>query len=79
STGRPFASQPRKPPSSEMALVATEQFRIQLDGRGPLRSQLSPLLSTAEIEALIGRTDHVLAEKRFPVPGPDRPYPWPLV
>lgn len=66
-------------PVSADLLVATEQFRIQLDGRGPLRSQLSPLLSTAEIEALIGRTDHVLAEKRFPVPGPDRPYPWPLV
>ncbi len=60
-------------------LAAIDQLRAGLDeGRG-LQTQLVPLLSQAEIRALRDRSDQLLAERRFPQPGPGRPFPWPLV
>jgi uncharacterized repeat protein (TIGR03843 family) len=46
---------------------------------GDLRRTLSPLLSRGEIDATAARADALLAEKRFPEPGDDRPFPWPPV
>jgi hypothetical protein len=40
---------------------------------------LAPLLSPAEIRAVLGRADRLLAERQFPHPGPGRPFPWPLI
>lgn len=45
----------------------------------PLRCQINPLLSSAEITALIRRTRHLLERKTFPQPGPGPNYPWPPV
>lgn len=53
-------------------------FRRQLES-DPLRTTLRSLLAEEELEALARRADRLLAEKRFPEPGPGRPYPWPLV
>jgi len=60
-------------------LAAVEQFRSRLDAGRGLQAQLAPLLSKAEIGALKVRTDRLLAERQFPHPGSDRPFPWPLV
>lgn len=46
---------------------------------GPLRAELRPLLSPAEIRALERRLADLLAGGVFPEPGPGRPYPWPIV
>lgn len=46
---------------------------------GPLRAELRPLLSSAEIRALERRSADLLGEGVFPEPGPGRPYPWPIV
>jgi uncharacterized repeat protein (TIGR03843 family) len=40
---------------------------------------LASLLSREEIEALQRRAEWLLAERRFPRPDRERPYPWPLV
>lgn len=41
--------------------------------------QLNSLLSDTEIQAMVGRGEHLLRRGSFPGPGPGRPYPWPLV
>ena len=66
-------------PISASLLSAIERLRAGLDERTALRVQLAPLLSPAEIRALLDRTDRLLAERRFPHPGPGRPFPWPLI
>lgn len=48
-------------------------------GAPELRGVLGPLLSTAELAALQARTERLLRTRSFPQPGPDRPYPWPVV
>jgi len=60
-------------------LTAIEQVRFGLEDQRGLQIQLAPLLSPAEIRALRDRSDLLLAERRFPRPGPGRPFPWPLV
>lgn len=47
--------------------------------QGSLRPQFEPLLASAEIRALERRALRLLETERFPEPGPQRPYPWPLV
>jgi len=54
-------------------------LRGELRPGQPLRSELRELLSPAEIQALDRRAAELLQRSRFPTPGPDRPYPWPLV
>jgi uncharacterized repeat protein (TIGR03843 family) len=44
-----------------------------------LRARLEPLLMQDEITALARRARRLLTSRRFPSPGPGRPYPWPLV
>jgi uncharacterized repeat protein (TIGR03843 family) len=70
-----FAGEPIGAP----LLAAIERLRAGLDERTPLRVQLAPLLSPVEIRALLDRADRLLAERRFPHPGPGRPFPWPLI
>lgn len=60
-------------------LAAIEQLRAGLDENGRIQGQLAPLLSPTEIRALGDRSDLLLSERRFPQPGPGRPFPWPLV
>ncbi len=42
-------------------------------------SELAPLLSDGEIQALSARLEALLSAGRFPEPGLGRPYPWPAV
>ena len=55
-------------------------LRAQLDEGCELRSQLTGLLSAAELKALARRTEQLLDSGSFPDPDPHRrSYPWPLV
>lgn len=59
---------------NELAMLRS--LRQQLDG--PLCDALQPLISTAEIRALIARVDRLLRTKTFPQPDPYRmAVPWP--
>lgn len=55
-----------------------KQFGADL-GRDPLRMELSALLSPVELAALKDRAGRLIRQASYPVPGPGRPYPWPLV
>ena len=46
---------------------------------GALRDDLATLLSQPELAALNERIADLIADARFPEPGPGRPYPWPPV
>ncbi|MGD2254028.1 MAG: SCO1664 family protein [Anaerolineales bacterium] len=70
-----FASQP----IPKKLLADLQAFRTRLDSDAPVLAALAELLSQSEIEALRTRADWLLRERRFPAPGPGRPYPWPLV
>jgi hypothetical protein len=63
----------------ENLLADLQAFHTRLDSDAPMLAALAELLSQSEIEALRARTDLLLRERRFPAPGPGRPYPWPLV
>ena len=56
-----------------------ETLKSQLRDDGSLSRALAPLLTTIEIEALRSRNEALLAEAHFPVPAPERNYPWPLI
>jgi len=60
-------------------LAAVRQARRSLEAGGALLAELSVLLAAEEIVALGDRADRLLRARRFPPPGPGRPYPWPLV
>ena len=60
-------------------LAALRRLRLALLDDDALRTELGGLLAAEEVEALQGRADRLLRLKRFPPPGADRPYPWPLV
>jgi hypothetical protein len=53
--------------------------RLRMDLGDDLRTQLDPLLSARELEAMRERLDALLRSGTFPRPGPGRPYPWPPV
>ncbi|HLB62407.1 MAG TPA: SCO1664 family protein [Actinomycetota bacterium] len=46
---------------------------------GDLRATLGDLLGPDEIDATARRAEGLVAEGRFPGPGPGRPFPWPVV
>ena len=46
---------------------------------GAVRARLDDLLSPVEVRATERRLADLLADPRFPEPGPGRPYPWPIV
>lgn len=63
----------------EPALLAdVERFASAL-ARGPVREELSALLSPAELDAMTARAREVIAAGTYPEPGPGRPFPWPPV
>lgn len=66
-------------PIPRRLLTALGHVRPMLDTGSRLHADLAALLSPAELEALRVRTDRLLQSRRFPAPGPGRPYPWPLV
>jgi len=51
----------------------------ELRDDGATRTALRELLDPLEVDATARRTAGLLRSKRFPLPGPDRPYPWPAV
>lgn len=54
-------------------------FRLRLTRDDRLRAELARLLAPAELAALERRAARLIRERRFPLPGASRPYPWPLV
>jgi uncharacterized repeat protein (TIGR03843 family) len=63
----------------EALLVGLRDLRGRLKGDERLRAAFAALLSAEEIAALGRRADRLTASGRFPLPGQERPYPWPLV
>ena len=51
----------------------------KLENQGSLSADLAGLLSSMEIQALRDRNSLLIHAARFPVPGPQRNHPWPLV
>ena len=47
--------------------------------QGPLREELSELLSARELDAMSARAGEVIDAATYPEPGPGRPFPWPPV
>jgi uncharacterized repeat protein (TIGR03843 family) len=71
-----FAGQPI--PDELMSDLAT--FREAVNEAGSeTRSQLAPLLTGPELDALERRADRLLQQGKFYRPGPGRHYPWPPI
>lgn len=51
----------------------------KFEDQGSLKLELAELLSVGEIRAIRERNANLLEGARFPEPGPQRNYPWPLV
>lgn len=67
-------------PIPEQCLHDLESFEKRLeDEEDELADQVAGLLSEREMEALQQRLTQLLAQERFPQPGPGRHYPWPPV
>lgn len=67
-----FAGEPIPDP----LLASLRSFSEQLD-RGS--TQLQAMLSQVEMEALANRNQRLIQAAHFPLPGPGRNFPWPLV
>jgi uncharacterized repeat protein (TIGR03843 family) len=66
-------------PIPDLLLRDVKRFRRSLEAEGELRAGFAELLSAEEVEALGRRAGRIVERARFPMPGPGRPYPWPLV
>jgi uncharacterized repeat protein (TIGR03843 family) len=66
-------------PIPENLLADLQRFIESLSNGSNLTTPLKTLLSDPEIQALLQRGERLLGHRRFPEPGPGRPYPWPLV
>lgn len=64
-------------PAGWLAEVATATEALKA-GKGAAEA-LASLLSPGELDALVARSRTLLATRRFPTPGEQRHYPWPLV
>jgi hypothetical protein len=65
--------------SIDPALLAdVDRFAAELTD-GALRDELTPLLSPAELDAMIDRAREVVETATYPEPGPGMPFPWPPV
>jgi uncharacterized repeat protein (TIGR03843 family) len=69
-----FAGQPLDPGLTD----ALSRLCTDLDASA-LAGELASLLSAAEITALRRRVERLLSTRTYPVPGSERPYPWPVV
>ena len=56
-----------------------EELRAFRARFGDVRPRLLELLDPLEVEVTGSRLDALIEARRFPEPGPDRPYPWPPV
>ncbi|MEA2581063.1 MAG: hypothetical protein QOE83_1955 [Actinomycetota bacterium] len=59
-------------------LADVDRFTAAL-AEGPLRDELSALLSPAELDTMGDRARAVIDAGTYPEPGPGRPFPWPPV
>ncbi len=66
-------------PIPDALLQDMDRFRRGLAADGELRTSLSDLLSSEEVEALVHRAAGIVQLAEFPFPSDGRPYPWPLV
>jgi uncharacterized repeat protein (TIGR03843 family) len=66
-------------PIPEDLLSDLQRFLASLSEGSDMTAPLKTLLSEQEIQALFQRGKRLLDQRRFPEPGPGRPYPWPLV
>jgi uncharacterized repeat protein (TIGR03843 family) len=66
-------------PIPESWLGEVEEAGLKLAAASPEAAPLLDLLGPAERSAMLERIDWLLAQRRFPSPGPHRSYPWPLV
>jgi uncharacterized repeat protein (TIGR03843 family) len=66
-------------PIPQELLADVKAFLQRLDEAGELYTAYEELLSEDEIQALKDRARKLLVARRFPKPGPGRPYPYPLV
>lgn len=60
-------------------LADIRRVRAEMEAGAGLAGSLRESLSQDEVDALQERAGEILDHARFPLPGPDRPYPWPLV
>jgi hypothetical protein len=65
-------------PIPDVLIADLDRVRDDL-ASGLLHDELTSLLSPDERAALGERLDAIIADARFPEPGPGRPYPWPPV
>jgi hypothetical protein len=67
-------------PIPEVLLEEVVAFQYWLCYRNDQsHEELGLLLEEAEMEAMMRRVDELIRRGTFPIPGPGRPYPWPLV
>ncbi|MEJ2569013.1 MAG: SCO1664 family protein [Anaerolineales bacterium] len=66
-------------PIPQELLADVKAFLQRLDEAGELYTAYEELLSEDEIQARKDRAGKLLVARRFPKPGPGRPYPYPLV
>ena len=67
-----------KPIPSDI-LQDLRDLREQMTQRSHLIRALNKLLDQDEIDAMRRRLDRLIAKGKFPLPGPDRHYPWPPI
>jgi uncharacterized repeat protein (TIGR03843 family) len=58
---------------------ALEKLRASLADQLGFGDEMARLLTPAERSATLDRVEVLLSRGRFPLPGPDRPVPWPLI
>ena len=60
-------------------LDEVEQAMVALTGKADVSAPLREVLEPDELGAMVSRAHQLLTTRRFPLPGPHRSYPWPLV
>ena len=63
----------------EALIQDMQNLSAKLEDQGSLSLDLGELLSSTEIQAMRDRNSQLIHAARFPVPGPQRNHPWPLV
>lgn len=65
-------------PPAHLAALVTCQDKLAVNA-DQIRTQLTTLLSSQEVMALLRRLQSLIDQAKFPQPGPGRHYPWPPV
>ena len=60
-------------------LEDVDRAREAILGEAEAAAQFAALLDSGEVLATVDRMERMLTERRYPAPGPQRHYPWPLV